>query len=121
MNLKYLQLAVFFLIIFCSCSKEENKVEIRYQLETSAATGDHFFVSYINATNDTITEHAHPGWTTSFAVSKPFNAFIKTEVIPIDNYNFTVTIARNGEVIKSGTASTASGAKTTIILEHIEK
>ena len=107
------------LVFLLSCKKEDaGRVNIEYQLQTSSITGDHFFVSYLNNTADTIIEHQHPGWTQAFTVTKPFNAYLKAEVNPIDTYEFTIRILVDGQVVAQDSASTASGAVQTISIAY---
>lgn len=111
-------IAVLMLIGLMGCSKESGTVELRYQLETSSPTGDHFYVTYLDANGDSVTEHEHPGFDTAFIVSRPFRAFFNAEVNPIDNYTFTIRILENNRVVGEQSASTASGAVTTLTLNY---
>lgn len=118
MKTSFLFLLMLTLLTF-SCTKEANTVKVSYQLDTSTLTGDHFYVSYVTATGDTITEHEHPGFNYSFNAAKPFNAYIKAEVNPIDSYDFTVKIVVDGTIVQQQKASTASGGIATIVLNYL--
>ncbi len=75
-------------------------------------------MSYITETGDTITEHEHPGFNYSFTTAKPFNAYIKAAINPIDSYDFTIRIAVDGNIVQQQSVSTASGAIATIALKY---
>ncbi len=117
MKTNFLLLVIVTVLIF-GCKKEADTVNVSYQLNASTLTGDHFYVSYITETGDTITEHEHPGFNYSFTTAKPFNTYIKAEVNPIDSYDFTVKIVVDGNIVQQQTASTASGAVATIVLKY---
>ena len=91
---------------------------VEYQLHTSSITGDHFYVSFTDVKGDTITNHEHDGWKYSFSTTKPFNAYLKAQVYPIDIYDLTIKILVDGKVVKQTSASTASGANTIISIEN---
>lgn len=119
MRVRTLFLFFFFTLSLLSCKKEsDNTINVAYQLETSGLTGDHFFVSYVIETGDTITEHQHPGWNYSFSIQKPFSTYLKAEVIPIDSYDFSIKIVVDGNIAEQASASTASGAKQVISISH---
>jgi hypothetical protein len=118
MHLKNFCLFFVLMLAIISCKKENNTVAIQYQLETSAVTGDHFFVSYVNEKGDTVTQHEHPGWKYTFKAKSPFNAYLKAEVNPIDVYVLTLKIVENGSVVQQKEVSTASGGIKTLVLSH---
>jgi hypothetical protein len=120
MTLKIYLLLFVFGIIFIGCSKEVKQVDVEYQLDATVPTGDHFYVNYITAKGDTVVEHEHYGWKYSFKATKPFNAYLRAEVNPIDAYEFTIRILVDGKIVQQQTASTVSaGIKVISISQQV--
>jgi hypothetical protein len=114
--MRSLFILIILTLVISACSKETSTTEIEYHLETTKPTGDHFYVSYTNENGDTISEHQHYGWKYTFKTTKPFGAFFKTEVNPIDVYVLTTRIVANGNVVKEGSLSTATAGNKILSL-----